>query len=388
MTDRRMYALIGDQVVLSLQAVLGAPMVGLALLNLRQGTFTEISAAGNGSIADVATDEAAGRLSWTGSDSQGVYAAVYDLASQTVERVPTPYYSLGPIAIAGDMVLFRGQAREGIFTDAPMVLFAYGVRDHTLTDLGQLMLADSPFGTDGARAYWINQVLTNGSPHLAPHWSGDLIVSPASSDHLFVATPPATVLAPFADVSGSDHYRTAIVSLFDRGVVTGYQTAGATTFLTDQSCLRAQFAKVMVVALGLPVDESLQAPFWDLGPDDPNSLYPHDYIAAAFKAGLTKGYPQGTFRPWEPISRAQLVTLLVRAASVLRPGMLLAPSKGYSSLLGDFDPTHGHDLAVAQYNGLVDGLIGYGRNWNPWLPATRGEGAQMLWNLLRIDLGP
>lgn len=46
-------------------------------------------------------------------------------------------------------------------------------------------------------------------------------------------------------------------------------------------------------------------------------------------------------------------------------------------------------LAVrGQYNGLVNGVIGYGRTWSPWLPATRGEGARVLWNLLCIDLGP
>lgn len=388
-TDRRrMYALIGDQVVLSHGDVPEAPgIVGLALFDLRRGTFAEISGAGDSSIAYVAADESAGRLAFTAYDTQGAYAAIYDFASRSTERVPMPRYTLGPVEIAGDIVLFRGQPHEGIFPDAPMVLFAYRIGDYALTDLGQLMLASFPFTTDGTRAYWIAQVLTDGSPHLAPHWEVDLITSPTSSEHLFVAAPTAGALDPFADISGTHPYRTAIVSLFDQGAVAGYEIPGGAAFRPDEPYLRAQFAKVMVEALGLPVDEDLQAPFWDLGPDDPDSLYPHDYIAAAYKAGLIKGYPEGRFRPWEPISRAQLVTLVVRAASSLRPGMLLAPPGWYKSLLGDFDRTHGANLGVAQYNGLVNGVVGYGYQWDPWLAATRGEGAQVLWNLLRIDVG-
>jgi hypothetical protein len=58
----------------------------------------------------------------------------------------------------------------------------------------------------------------------------------------------------------------------------------------------------------------------------------------------------------------------------------------YTSLPGNFDSTHAFNLAIAQDNGLMDGLLGYGREWDPWRAATRGEGARLLWNLFRIDL--
>ena len=77
----------------------------------------------------------------------------------------------------------------------------------------------------------------------------------------------------------------------------------------------------------------------------------------------------------------------MRAASFRPPGALLALPAGYASLLGNFDATHGRNMAVAQFNGLVNNLVGYDRSWDPWLSATRTEGAQVLWNLLRIDLG-
>lgn len=388
-TNRRMYGLIGDQVVVSRGATPEAPgTVGLALFDLRRETFSAVPGPGESSVAYVAADEDHGRLAWTAVDFGGPYLAIWDLADQSLDRISTPHYSLGPVWIAGDTVLFRGRPEASIFADAPMVLFAYTLGDGTLTELGQLILPSFPFTTDENHAYWIAQVLTDPSPHLPPHWAAELIGSPASSEHLFVAEPPSGPAVPFADVSGTHPYRTAIISLFEQGAVAGYDVPGGAAFRPDQPYLRAQFAKVMVEALGLPVSEDLEAPFWDLGPDDPDSLYPHDYIAAAFKAGIIQGYPGGAFHPWGPVSRAQLVTLVVRAASALRSSLLLAPPGWYDSLLGAFDNTHGASMSIAQYSGLVNGVIGYGRTWSPWLPVTRGEGARVLWNLLCIDLGP
>ncbi|MCL5736814.1 MAG: S-layer homology domain-containing protein [Actinobacteria bacterium] len=387
-TGRRMYALMGDQVVLSRGATPDAPgVLGLALFDLRRETFSAVPGPGESSIAYVATDEEARRMAWTAVEHGGPCLSTWDLSDQSLDRIPTPHYSLGPIGIAGNTVLFRGRPEASIFADAPMTLFAYNISAGTLTELGQLTQPSFPFTTDGAHAYWMSQVLLDGSPHLPPHWEPDLVVSPDSSVNLFVAAPSPSEPGSFADVEGLHPYRTGIVSLWDRGAVGGYPVGDRTEFRAQEPYLRAQFAKVMVEALGLPVDESLEAPFWDLGPDDPDSLYPHDYIAAAVKAGLIKGYPGGAFRPWAAISRAQLATLVVRAGFSLRPAMMLSAPDSYWSLLGAFDRTHGRNLALAQYNGLVDGLLGYGRYWDAWASASRGEGAQVLWNLLKRDVG-
>jgi hypothetical protein len=54
----------------------------------------------------------------------------------------------------------------------------------------------------------------------------------------------------------------------------------------------------------------------------------------------------------------------------------------YPGTVGDFDPGHAPFMPLAEYNGLLDGLVGFDRGWDPWLPATRGEVAQILWNVL------
>mgnify|MGYP000927572860 CR=1 FL=1 len=384
-----LYALLGDRVVVSAPVLPGESVAkGLALMDLRDRTFTRIPESEDGRISSLAADETAQRLAWTAMDEAGAFVAIYDLEAGSHERVPMPHHLLGPIKIAGDTVLFRAQAGYGLLSSAPMTLFAYDITDHHLTELGQL-LRGLPFATDGTRAYWISTVLENdGWPRLPPHWFPESSSSIAASEHLFVGTAPAAEAEPFADISGTHLYRTAIVSLFEEGVVAGYESGGHAVFRPEETYLRAQYAKMLVEALDLTVDEGLRAPFWDLGPDDPDSLYPHDYIAAASEAGLIQGYPDGSFHPWQPAGRAQLVTLTVRAAQQIQPGLLLDTQSSYAPLPGNFDATHARSLAVAEDNGLMNGLLGYGREWDPWQAATRGEGAQLLWNLLRMDLRP
>ena len=63
-------------------------------------------------------------------------------------------------------------------------------------------------------------------------------------------------------------------------------------------------------------------------------------------------------------------------------------------LLPAGDPTHGANIKKAEYNGLLDGIwasttipIPGLAGWDTGANATRGEVAQMLWNLLRPARG-
>lgn len=183
----------------------------------------------------------------------------------------------------------------------------------------------------------------------------------------------------FADVPFDHPYREAIVALAGSRVVSGYQAAdGSILFKPDDPVRRAQFAKMVSGVLRLPVSESLVASFTDLGPDDPKNLYPHDYVAAAVLAGITRGVAAGVFAPYADITRAQVVTMLVRGTERLDPNALADPPAVYLGTMGDFSADHGPAMRSAEYNGLLAGIVGFGRDWNPWLAATRGEVAQML----------
>jgi hypothetical protein len=110
-------------------------------------------------------------------------------------------------------------------------------------------------------------------------------------------------------------------------------------------------------------------------------LYPYHYVAKAALTGLTQGYPDGTFRPLNNITRQQVITMIVRAGSQV----LMPPPTDYQGVLSYADITHGQNIWLAEYNHLLDGIVspkGSLRGWDTRANATRGEVAQMLWNLL------
>jgi hypothetical protein len=75
--------------------------------------------------------------------------------------------------------------------------------------------------------------------------------------------------------------------------------------------------------------------------------------------------------------------MIVRAVKNVMPaGTLQTPPAGYHSVFGVFDATHYPNMDVAEFNGLLDGLNGYGATWDPYADATRGEVAQIMWNVL------
>jgi len=205
-------------------------------------------------------------------------------------------------------------------------------------------------------------------------------------------------LHSFNDVLPSDHYYPAIEALAnfnlvhglaDRPIINGYDKAdGTRDFRPDNNVARAQFAKMMINVLGTNVDETMGSPFTDLGPDDPVSIYHHEYIAAIWEAGITLGTTPTTFEPWANISRAQVITMVVRAIQEAYPAALAQPPAGYQSMWGAFDPNHGPMAAKAEFNGLLDDLqVGAGAQV-PWQPMSREEISQVLWNMLKLVTPP
>jgi hypothetical protein len=193
----------------------------------------------------------------------------------------------------------------------------------------------------------------------------------------------------FSDVPSSQPYQGAIINLASRGIVSGFSDG---TFGPSKLVMRKQFAKMIVGAMGLTVTEAdwqdSARPFTDCGRDNPNSLYPHDYIAVATAHNLTIGMTPTTFAPNANITRAQMVTMVVRAAE--NSGIALNPvGPDYVGKFVDYaDPTHGTNVHLAEYNKLLQGFLVAG-DPSAWMAgyATRGEVAQVLWNLIQLRAG-
>lgn len=219
----------------------------------------------------------------------------------------------------------------------------------------------------------------------APPTTTPTTAAPPTTTRTLPPTTTTTLSSPtFVDVTSHHPYYEAIQHMWATGIIVGYEVGeNLSEFRPSESVLRAQFAKMLAGAVDLRAEENMTSPFTDLGPDDPTSLYPHQYVAVAYANGIVAGLTPTTFGPWLNVARAQIISMMVRAASTLFPGALTEPPTVWSGSLGDFSPTHGANTRMAEYNGLLQGLTGFGPSWDPWSDASRGEVAQMLWNLMQ-----
>jgi hypothetical protein len=185
--------------------------------------------------------------------------------------------------------------------------------------------------------------------------------------------PTTTTTVPyFSDVGTDTPYAQQIDYLARLGVVCG--TADG-LFHPGDSLMRQQFAKIIDLAMGYAVTADDICPFTDVL-DVPGSLYPYNYVAVAWKNGITQGTAPGHFSPYAPISRAQMVTMVTRAAQ------LPDPPAGYDTSFPNFSAVHYPYARRAANAGLLDGLIGIGPNYDFLAPASRGEACALLYALI------
>ena len=182
----------------------------------------------------------------------------------------------------------------------------------------------------------------------------------------------------FSDVPASHPYYTAISDLASRGIISGY---GGGIFGPGDPVRRQQFAKMVVGSLGIPPNAGTGTRFSDLGTPDASG-YPHVYVQAAFDHGITYGTnaAQTLFAPYNYITRYQVISMVVRAADDLQPGLVIAAPAGYGAWRND--STHGANAARAEYNGLLAGLDLAALS--PYGNMSRGEVAQVLHNLINL----
>ncbi|MFC4767996.1 S-layer homology domain-containing protein [Effusibacillus consociatus] len=83
-------------------------------------------------------------------------------------------------------------------------------------------------------------------------------------------------------------------------------------FYPERSFSRAEAATVVAKVKKLKYDAPLEKPYQDVS----SNHWAYRYITSVTKAGYMKGYPDGTFHPDEPISRAELVALVLEVRGI------------------------------------------------------------------------
>lgn len=108
----------------------------------------------------------------------------------------------------------------------------------------------------------------------------------------------------FTDVPKSNFASGYIKSATDSKLIAGFPDG---TFKPNAPITRADVAVILKRAYGYRTDYS------KLFKDVPNEKYYFESVHSILTAGITNGYPDGTFRPAESISRAEFAVFLARA---------------------------------------------------------------------------
>ena len=107
---------------------------------------------------------------------------------------------------------------------------------------------------------------------------------------------------PYSDVSADDWFNNAVSTLTNAGVLDGYEDG---TFKPNGNITRAEFATITARFFEATYDGENLFP-------DIEGHWAQDYINEAANAGIVDGYPDGTFRPQQYITRAEAVTMVNR----------------------------------------------------------------------------
>ncbi|GEM_PF-2011990 len=150
----------------------------------------------------------------------------------------------------------------------------------------------------------------------------------------------AAVIIPFSDVKESDWACDYIMNLYDKGIIKGYPDG---TFRPNQEVTREQAAKMITLGAGLKY-QGKKANFPDVDPNGEMS----PYIAALVEKGAIRGYPDGSFRPKQSITRGQIAQIVAKAFD-LEMGKLPANFKDLPA--GDA----GKYIKILASNGIVKG---------------------------------
>lgn len=153
---------------------------------------------------------------------------------------------------------------------------------------------------------------------------------------------------------------------------------GNENFTPDRAVTRAEFAVMIVKALGLKGSQ-FSDNFYDVGKDNPY----YSYICTAYQYGIITGYTNGKFGPNDLITREQSMTMISKAMKIAGMDTTLTDTdnlnKNFSDS-GDISKWAKDGAAICVNSGLFVGNRG---KLNPKNNVTRAESATVIIKLLK-----
>lgn len=187
-------------------------------------------------------------------------------------------------------------------------------------------------------------------------------------------TAPGTT---FDDISGVNAYKnqSAIEAMASRGIISG---KGGGVFAPNDSMTRAEFAAIVVRALGLTPETVTQ--FTDV----PAGQWYAPYVGTAYKFGIITGTTSTTFNPGGTIKREDAAVMAARAAKLcgMDTEMDAAAVRNMLAQFVDYTRTSEYARTSLAFCYQADILSQADLDIRSSEPVKRCEVAQMLFNLL------
>jgi hypothetical protein len=176
---------------------------------------------------------------------------------------------------------------------------------------------------------------------------------------------PKPVLVTFKDLPEKYWAKRPIEYLATLGIMNGYPDK---TFRPDGELTRGELAALLVKAKAFKLEKVDKSSFSDIKPGS----WVSPYVEAAVKRDYVKGYPDGTFKPGQKITRAEAAMVFAKFSGLyVKPKVTQKPFA---------DLAEGHWAAPAVAAGKTEGLYEYlgAKGFEPDKNLTRAEAAEIL----------
>lgn len=174
---------------------------------------------------------------------------------------------------------------------------------------------------------------------------------------------------PFKDVPQGAWYETAVMDLYQAGIVRG---VSEDEFAPNAALTRAQFVTLLDNWLKWDADSDAPLDFKDAIPD-----YAIPSVKAAVAKGIVQGFPGKLFKPNEPLTRAQMAVIFYQA--LLDRGDSFSPKEAPVFEDASQIPEWAREAVEAMAaEGYIRGMDGA---FQPEGQATRAQAAALIWQM-------
>lgn len=190
-------------------------------------------------------------------------------------------------------------------------------------------------------------------------------------------TPTPTPSVSFPDVAG-DMYTSEINRAVQLGFISGFREDN--TFRPKAALTREQLVSMVIDGLGVTQLPAVTTPSFT---DVDRSRWSTPKIEAAKRLGLVSGYSNGTFRPTQNVTRAELMAIMSQAAKYKNNTTQLVSNqtgRTFSDTQGNW--AQSTISSLSGYCGIASPLNETGNNFAPQTAAQRNYAAAALVRLL------